>query len=400
MLAWTVGLAAYAGIMFCAVGASTWIWAQYCWDWVVQETYEFCGDWVVQTWESCDVWSMNGNVCTPVYGGGCSYCSSDCARVEIVGPKCGDGNVDANESCDDGNRVDADGCNNLCQKTFCWDWAVQAWETCDNGNSNGVACNPWTWTCTYCSSSCDTQTVVWPRCGDGKVDAGESCDDGNSNNLDSCNNSCKTTFCGDGAVQAWETCDNGNNNGVVCNPGTWTCEYCSATCEPMTIVWARCGDGKVDAGETCDDGNSNNNDGCTNTCQATYCWDWVVQAWETCDNGPSNGSVCTPWSGSSCSYCTASCKSVTLEGASCGNGKVESWEICDDGNLTDGDWCSQFCLKEPTLLLDTWAWVPPVVETVPTKQISLWGEPLFLPTFLPSTWWPEKTFRWVELNNN
>ncbi|MEZ4475747.1 MAG: hypothetical protein R3F60_34105, partial [bacterium] len=34
----------------------------------------------------------------------------------VVGPRCGDGNVDPGEACDDGNRNNGDGCNARCQR--------------------------------------------------------------------------------------------------------------------------------------------------------------------------------------------------------------------------------------------------------------------------------------------
>ncbi len=35
--------------------------------------------------------------------------------VIVVGPACGDGNLDASEMCDDGNAVDGDGCSSSCE---------------------------------------------------------------------------------------------------------------------------------------------------------------------------------------------------------------------------------------------------------------------------------------------
>ncbi len=401
ILASTVGLAVYAGVMFCAVWASTWVGAQYCGDGLVQDTYEYCGDNKVDNGETCDTWVNNGSVCTPVYGGWCSYCSDTCERVLVTWPSCGDGKTDANESCDDGNKINDDWCNNLCKTTFCGDGAIQVGEACDAWSSNGVSCNPINGgSCSFCTDTCTQETIVGPRCGDGKTDAWESCDDGNTNNNDGCNNSCKTTFCGDGITQAWESCDNGNNNGNVCTPGNGgTCSYCSSTCENIDVVGPRCGDGIVTTWEMCDDGNTNNNDGCTNTCKETFCGDSVVQAWESCDKWSANGQVCIPWVWGSCTYCSATCSSKTIQWAMCGNGDIESWEFCDDGNTTNWDGCSSTCLKEPKILLDTWAGVPPVVAPVPPVAVTFGGEAVTLPAFLPTTGVVPAQTRWVELNN-
>ena len=67
-------------------------------------------------------------------------------------PVCGDGNVDADEECDDGNTEDGDGCSSACE--------------------------------------------IEPRCGDGSIDPGEECDDRNSRNGDGCSSECKIeAFC-------------------------------------------------------------------------------------------------------------------------------------------------------------------------------------------------------------
>ncbi len=318
----TVWAAVYAGFSFCVLGAELWIWVPHCGDGVIQEVYEYCGDGAVQDGEACDAGASNGVVCSATYGGGCTYCNSECQRAEVIGAKCGDWIVNDNEACDDANRVDADGCNNLCQVAFCGDNVVQAGESCDNGAANGAVCNPGSGSCTYCSASCDVKTLVWARCGDGKVDAGESCDDGNTNNNDACTNSCEVTFCGDSIVQEGESCDNGANNGTVCTPGAGSsCTYCSVTCSEASIRWAMCGDGTRDAGES-----------------------------------------------------------------------------CDDGNTRDGDGCSSSCIIEPTVLLDTWWGVPPVVVPQPANVINFGGEPVLLPSFLPSTGSEKVTYRRNELN--
>lgn len=325
LLLGTMSAAVYAWLSLCVLWAQTWLWAQYCWDWVIQEVYEYCWDWAIQSPEECDAAASNWSVCIAPYGGGCTYCNSDCKRAEVVWPKC-------------------------------WDWIV---------NDN------------------------------------ETCDDWNKNDLDSCNNLCKATFCWDNVKQEWESCDNGSSNWAVCNPGSWTCTYCSASCEVKTLVWARCWDGKLDAWETCDDGNSNNNDACNNSCKATFCGDWIVQAWESCDNGWSNWSVCSPAAWASCSYCSATCKEMTVKWAVCWDGNLDAWETCDDGNKVDWDGCASTCIKEPELLLDTWASIEPFIAPepiLPANVVKFGSEPVQLPTFLPSTWGPKTIYRWHELN--
>ncbi len=103
---------------------------------------------------------------------------------------CGDGVLEGNEGCDDGNQVDTDACRNSCVAAACGDGVVQAGvEACDDGNQVDTDA---------CRNSC-----VAAACGDGVVQAGvEGCDDGNQIDTDACRNSCAPATCGDGVVQA------------------------------------------------------------------------------------------------------------------------------------------------------------------------------------------------------
>lgn len=69
---------------------------------------------------------------------------------------CGNGTLDEEEDCDDGNRVDDDlTCTNICTLPACGDGIIQAMgrETCDDGNSvNGDGCN----------NLCQTETLTAP----------------------------------------------------------------------------------------------------------------------------------------------------------------------------------------------------------------------------------------------
>jgi cysteine-rich repeat protein len=84
-------------------------------------------------------------------------------------PKCGDGNVDAGEQCDDGNNANGDGCSATCQtevpQPICGNSVIEAGEACDDGNTaNGDGC----------SSTCQIEI---PVCGNGFLESGEQCDD-------------------------------------------------------------------------------------------------------------------------------------------------------------------------------------------------------------------------------
>jgi cysteine-rich repeat protein len=58
-------------------------------------------------------------------------------------PFCGDGNVDTNEICDDGNNLDGDGCSAVCTvEAMCGDGNLDPGEQCDDGNDfNGDGCS-------------------------------------------------------------------------------------------------------------------------------------------------------------------------------------------------------------------------------------------------------------------
>lgn len=152
------------------------------------------------------------------------------------GSVCGDGTIDDDEECDDGNIRSGDGCSSVC---------------------------------------------LAESCGDGIVQSNESCDDGNTDDSDGCSSSCLHELCGDGIVQENELCDDGSEN---------TDEYlsdsmasasadpsCSTDCLSMQPY---CGDGFLHATyEECDDGNEETGDGCTPQCTSE----------ESPDAGPSDG---------------------------------------------------------------------------------------------------------------
>jgi cysteine-rich repeat protein len=130
--------------------------------------------------------------------------------------ECGNGNVEGDEQCDDGNQEPGDGCEPEC--------------------------------------------VFTPECGNGEVEQGELCDDGNQVDDDECSNACQineVAECGDGVTQRGEDCDDGNLEDG---------DGCQADC---TITPPDCGNGVVEPGEDCDDGNNTNGgpgDFCKNDC--------------------------------------------------------------------------------------------------------------------------------------
>jgi fibro-slime domain-containing protein len=164
-------------------------------------------------------------------------------------PHCGDGKLDDDEACDDGNILTGDGCIGNCLMV-----------------ERGYSCYPPGQPCHLVA-----------RCGDGLIIAPELCDDGNKNPGDGCSASCKielgfkcsgnpstctTTTCGDGKVEGAESCDDKN---------TMPFDGCSTVCqnEPNCESGActsRCGDG-IKLTEDCDDGNNVSGDGCSAECK-------------------------------------------------------------------------------------------------------------------------------------
>jgi fibro-slime domain-containing protein len=183
-------------------------------------------------------------------GGGLTICSDDsCSSYEQPAPiTCGDGVLDEQEACDDGHRVDGDGCSADCL-------AVDPGYSCQPA---GAACH------------------VLALCGDGIVAKNELCDDGGNAEGDGCSARCKLelgfacsgepsvcslTPCGDGLRQGAESCDDGN---------TIPLDGCSATCQAEPdcrsgSCTSECGDGLV-IDEDCDDGNRLDGDGCSGSC--------------------------------------------------------------------------------------------------------------------------------------
>jgi len=126
-------------------------------------------------------------------------------------------------------------------------------------------------------------------CGNGKVESGEQCDDSNKNPGDGCTDRCviETGYscatgtecdpvCGDSRLVSAEVCDPTTSPGFS--------QYCSADCMSAT---GRCGDGVLqDIPEECDDGDSDANDGCANSCAASFGFE--------CENNSCDASTVTP----------------------------------------------------------------------------------------------------------
>src|SRR3569623_1878574 len=121
----------------------------------------------------------------------------------------GDGSVDGNEQCDDGNTVGGDGCSATCMTEFntkCGNGQLDGAEQCDDGNTaggdgSGAACQIVTGrTCAGAQFSACT-----PLCGNGALDPGEQCDAGAAANA----------YCTAACQLRWDTTEVAGNNDVT-----------------------------------------------------------------------------------------------------------------------------------------------------------------------------------------
>ncbi len=190
--------------------------------------------------------SSYGTACAQ-YGG--TICNG--VGVCISNAICGDGIVQAGESCDDGNTTNGDGCTATC--------SVQSGFTCAGSPS-------------VCTSVC----------GDGLVAAGESCDDGNNVPGDGCSAVCST--------EVGFTC--------VGSPSA-----CTAVNYALTTSKTGTGSGSLTSSPA--------GINCGATCSGNYSYGTVV----TLTAAPQAGSSFTGWSGAcsgmgTCTLTMTSAKSV------------------------------------------------------------------------------------------
>ena len=289
-------------------------------------------------------------------------------------PVYGNGRLEGQEQCDDGNTVNGDGCGAYgnresisycpsCEGIVCP--ARQYCHVTTNGNPTCLSINT---------------NSIWYRCrdcGNGRLDAGEECDDGNTVNGDACTNECTRAKCGDGVIwNGHEYCDDGNtNNGDGCGSTCQDCAcqpacaygqscfvslvgnapHCGAPTPTGTVsggyydICPVCGNGAREKNEVCDNGTLNGTPNrCNTTCNgytAGVCGNGVREAGEQCDDGNrSNNDSCT----NVCKY------------AACGDGYVRTdVEQCDDGNQMQGDGCSLCRLDGASSSSASWMTGPP-----------------------------------------
>ena len=273
------------------------------------------------------------NACKVRKGWGCEQDDSGKSICMKIPPTCGNGvlETDQGEECDDGNRVGKDGCWRNCKiakrwtceeddlgKSHCWLTPKECGngerdpetEQCDDGNRvNGDGCNRGckiqrNWDCVTKKGEASKCSKIPEECGNGIVDEGETCDDGNRKHGDGCRRNCKIqrgwwcnknkagtskchkipATCGDGIHDPEiEECDDGNRkNGDGCRrnckiQNRWWCkddEDKKSVCKQLP---KGCGNGKNQPklGEECDDGNNKWGDGCRRNCKIQNKWECV-----------------------------------------------------------------------------------------------------------------------------
>ena len=231
---------------------------------------------------------------------------SDTTSLEIDTTGCGNGVIESDEVCDDGNISSQDGCSADCSAT-------------EDG-----------YVCAVPGEPCVNIIV----CGDGKVTGDETCDDFNTTAGDGCSDTCRLE-------EGWQCPDIGEN-----------------------CIAAECGDGIIVGKEECDDGNSEGDDGCSESCRVesgwacdgpaepcheTVCNDGTREGDEPCDDGNFViGDGCTPFCEKEPDCSEGACVSA------CGDGFILPGddEECDDGNLQNNDGCSDECKEEPGFACD------------------------------------------------
>lgn len=270
-------------------------------------------------------------------------------------PLCGNGKVELDEVCDDGNTEDGDSCSANCDRA-------------------------------YSGPGCKATDTCLELCGNGHFDEDEACDDSNLTAGDGCDASCQVEagwgcarpgsacvrlpVCGNGVRERGEECD----SGLVSDPGCSECKvqagfWCAKPGE--ACVAEKCGNGVRTPDEACDDGDTNNGDGCSSACEIEdgwrcstqgcrpICGDNKLRGNETCEDGNTmSGDGCSAGCrlepGAACPTLGAACGDAV-----CGNSELEGGEGCDDSNLIGGDGCGPTCQLEPEVTVGS----SPVVHT-------------------------------------
>ncbi len=163
----------------------------------------------------------------------CSWDISSWSECHAGTQYCGNGSVEGDEECDDGNTANTDACTNDCVGNVCGDENVYSGvESCDDGVGNGDVCDAaYGGTCNYCTTTCTYQARSGAYCGDGEIGATELCDgasvpyycvdtsSGEADTSDTClpADVGTSTGCDSGyTCRSMGACNGGDDNGEKC----------------------------------------------------------------------------------------------------------------------------------------------------------------------------------------
>ncbi|MEZ4402784.1 MAG: DUF4215 domain-containing protein [Kofleriaceae bacterium] len=221
----------------------------------------------------CQAACMSSAITVAVDGDGCCPIGATAATDSDCAPGCGNGVVDAGETCDTAIASGAGACPTTCNDgQACTTDALVAGGTCQAACTatpittpvNGDGCCP-----TGATPATDTDCV--PGCGNGIVDPGETCDRAIPVGPGAC-----PTTCSDGMACTRDVLTGGGTCTAACTFPPITMPANGDGCCPAgannttdSDCAPRCGNGVVETGEQCDDGNMNNTDACSNTCTLT-----------------------------------------------------------------------------------------------------------------------------------
>lgn len=305
------------------------------------DTLSTCGDGLISGAETCDgscpTSCDDQNTCTSdVLNGSAEGCDAECVNQDIT--TCVDGDGCCPDVCDGAGDSDC--------SDSCGDGVVDAEETCD-GNcptecDDGNACTTsrLTGSPDRCNVQCSTTPVT--AC----VDADGCCPSGCEADTDS---DCGAV-CGNGEVEGIEICDGDCpdtcDDGLACTRDTLrgaaaTCDAqcafiaitqcvggdgcCPSSCNEVndSDCMPLCGNDVVETGETCDGACPDCNDGVACTADA------MTGSAATCNVVCENTAITACVDGDGC--CAPGCDTTNDDdcNAVCGNGVIEGGETCD-----------------------------------------------------------------------
>lgn len=221
-------------------------------------------------------------------------CSWDC---QAVGSFCGDGVVNQTdgETCDDGNKANADGCSATCkmENLACYARVVKLFDTSS------------TTTRVFLSGGDYVKNDVVTQCFASGTTGNSICQ---MMNLNGCQKIEIKSANGTSPVN----CNDDLSTLTTINGNVDTTLYCNGKFEYTAITGLPASPVSAEPGS---------------------CGDGVVNPGELCDVGSNNGLACNPEYGKSCSYCANDCKKVLTKEAVafCGNTVLDPGgvEVCD-----------------------------------------------------------------------